>query len=191
MKPTIKAIETVYDGHLFRSRLEARWAVFFKSVGLKYEYELEGYDLGDGVKYLPDFYLPDLKLHVEVKPNRDLSHKDIEKIVRFSADHDNQLLLIVGTPEAEEMFIVNRYAVPPWEDYAVDMQVHADVGDPFSLQESFFSDLCPRAAVAMAYTISGYSAFVYKLTPPHLEQKWTDSLSKAKQARFEHGKKGN
>jgi hypothetical protein len=26
---TIQAIETVYRGHRFRSRLEARWAVFF------------------------------------------------------------------------------------------------------------------------------------------------------------------
>lgn len=30
----IKAIETEYDGHRFRSRLEARWAVFFNAVGL-------------------------------------------------------------------------------------------------------------------------------------------------------------
>ena len=33
----IKAIETEYDGHRFRSRLEARWAVFFNAVGLTYE----------------------------------------------------------------------------------------------------------------------------------------------------------
>ena len=28
----IKAIETEYDGHRFRSRLEARWAIFFLSL---------------------------------------------------------------------------------------------------------------------------------------------------------------
>ena len=28
MNNDIKAIETEYDGHRFRSRLEARWAVF-------------------------------------------------------------------------------------------------------------------------------------------------------------------
>jgi hypothetical protein len=63
----IKAIETIYNGYRFRSRLEARWAVFFDKLGLKYEYELEGYELDNGKKYLPDFYLPDLRLHVEVK----------------------------------------------------------------------------------------------------------------------------
>ena len=30
----IKAIETSYKGYLFRSRLEARWAVFFDALGL-------------------------------------------------------------------------------------------------------------------------------------------------------------
>ena len=63
----IKAIETVYNGYRFRSRLEARWAVFFDALGVKYEYEPEGYDLGEAGKYLPDFWLPEYSLWVEVK----------------------------------------------------------------------------------------------------------------------------
>ena len=54
----IKAIETEYNGYRFRSRLEARWAVFFDELGIKYQYEPEGFDL-DGTLYLPDFYLPE------------------------------------------------------------------------------------------------------------------------------------
>jgi len=42
----VKPIETVYSDHLFRSRLEARWAVFFDYMGIKWVYEPEGYDLG-------------------------------------------------------------------------------------------------------------------------------------------------
>jgi len=55
---TIKAIETAYNGYLFRSRTEARWAVFFDALGIAYEYEKEGYDLGELGWYLPDFWLP-------------------------------------------------------------------------------------------------------------------------------------
>ena len=44
-KPHIPAIQTQYAGHHFRSRLEARWAVFFDACGVKWEYEKEGYDL--------------------------------------------------------------------------------------------------------------------------------------------------
>src|SRR5690554_2014592 len=51
----IKAIQTRYKGYHFRSRLEARWAVFFDALGLEWEYEPEGFDLGNGVWYLPDF----------------------------------------------------------------------------------------------------------------------------------------
>ena len=42
---TIKAIETRYGGHLFRSRLEARWAMFFDLAGIPWQYELEAYEL--------------------------------------------------------------------------------------------------------------------------------------------------
>ena len=53
-----KAIQTEYKGYLFRSRLEARWAVFFDAMGIEWEYEPEGIVLSDGTNYLPDFYLP-------------------------------------------------------------------------------------------------------------------------------------
>ena len=53
----IQAIETIYKGYRFRSRLEARWAVFFDAMGVKWEYEPQGYVLDDGTAYLPDFYL--------------------------------------------------------------------------------------------------------------------------------------
>ena len=73
---TIKPIETVYNGYRFRSRLEARWAVFFDTAGIPYEYEPEGYEC-EGEKYLPDFYLPTLDTHIEVKVDRDGFENDV------------------------------------------------------------------------------------------------------------------
>ena len=52
---TIKPIETLYRGHYFRSKAEARFAVFLDCLGVKWEYEPQGFDLGNGLKYLPDF----------------------------------------------------------------------------------------------------------------------------------------
>ncbi len=46
-----KAIETLYKGYRFRSRLEARWAVFFDALGLKWEYEKEGFGGKDHVEH--------------------------------------------------------------------------------------------------------------------------------------------
>lgn len=60
------AIETEYAGCRFRSRLEARWAVFFDAIGIKWQYEEQGYEFG-GYRYLPDFYLPESNDFVEVK----------------------------------------------------------------------------------------------------------------------------
>lgn len=66
MNKSIKPIETLYNGYKFRSRLEARWAIFFDAIGLKYEYEMEGYNM-DGLRYLPDFYIPSLDRWFEIK----------------------------------------------------------------------------------------------------------------------------
>lgn len=63
----MKAIPTLYRGVTFRSRLEARWAVLFDAVGAPWVYEREAFALPSG-NYLPDFYLPDAKRWVEIKP---------------------------------------------------------------------------------------------------------------------------
>lgn len=63
----IKAIDTVYNGYRFRSRTEARVAIFFDVLHIVYEYEKEGYILPDGTWYLPDFWLPELNCFIEVK----------------------------------------------------------------------------------------------------------------------------
>jgi hypothetical protein len=81
---TIKPIETRYAGHRFRSRLEARWAVFFDTLGVRWEYEPQGYrigpypgqgtDVGTNLRerdYLPDFLLTDCGTWVEVKGSGD------------------------------------------------------------------------------------------------------------------------
>jgi hypothetical protein len=73
----IKAIETKYKGYRFRSRLEARWAVFFDSLGIEWEYEKEGYQVGGGRWYLPDFYLPKWGQWVEVKGDPEALDPDL------------------------------------------------------------------------------------------------------------------
>ena len=90
----IRAIQTEYRGYLFRSRLEVRWAVFFDACGVDWEYEPEGYDLGNGLYYLPDFLLhgvtinhgyfkKNCDIYVEVKGQ--MNDADAEKINRFYA----------------------------------------------------------------------------------------------------------
>jgi hypothetical protein len=84
--PAIKAIETRYAGCRFRSRLEARWAVFFDRLGLAWQYEPEGfeakpYEDTPPFRYLPDFYLTDTETWVEVKGSDD--HADWELLANM------------------------------------------------------------------------------------------------------------
>lgn len=64
----MKSIETEFNGVIFRSRTEARWAAFMWALDVQYNYEPEGYDLGEDGFYLPDFYLPKIKAFLEIKP---------------------------------------------------------------------------------------------------------------------------
>ncbi len=73
---TIAPIETRYAGCRFRSRLEARWAVFLDHLGLSWDYEPQGFHLPSG-SYLPDFWLPGVQaggtvgVWLEIKPADD------------------------------------------------------------------------------------------------------------------------
>lgn len=98
----LKAIETQYKGYRFRSRLEARWAVFFDQMLIKWEYEKEGFDLGDGVFYLPDFWLPRLGCWFEVKGDT-CSDDDAEKIKRLRALSGKPVIIAIG-PIGEHVY---------------------------------------------------------------------------------------
>lgn len=65
-----KALMTEYNGYRFRSRLEARWAVFFDALGIPYEYEPKDFYTEELGRYLPDFWLPEQRVWVEIKPDR-------------------------------------------------------------------------------------------------------------------------
>ncbi len=98
----MKAIETEYKGYRFRSRLEARWAVFFDACGVRWEYEPEGYELPDGRMYLPDFLLHGVQgraegdLYVEVKGK--MTKSDAGKILQFCGLHEEDGIQVVDTP---------------------------------------------------------------------------------------------
>ena len=90
----LKAIDTLYKGCYFRSRLEARWAVFFDTLGVPYRYEPEGFDL-DGLWYLPDFWLPEQQCWIEIKPFEPDAEAQ-EKAERLAAAGLNPVFIFFG-----------------------------------------------------------------------------------------------
>ena len=93
----IKAIETTYKGYRFRSRVEARWAVFFDTLDIRWEYEKEGFDLGIAGPYLPDFWLPDLDLWVEIK-GQDPTPNECKKAEALCRMTDATVAIFSGSP---------------------------------------------------------------------------------------------
>lgn len=100
----IKALDTFYNGYLFRSRLEAKWAVFFDALGWRYEYENKDFNLPSG-RYLPDFYFPEIGVYAEVKPAC-LSKNELRKCIELSNRINTtpqafDVLLLEGPPDSK------------------------------------------------------------------------------------------
>ena len=102
----VKPIETRYKGYRFRSRLEARWAVFFDVIGFDWSYEPEGFET-EGGRYLPDFEIRDpespegFRQFVEVKGGgkNTIPVSDRQKCEAFIRGGVGGLLLLSEVPE--------------------------------------------------------------------------------------------
>lgn len=99
---SIKAIETRYRGRRFRSRLEAKFAVFLDSLGWSWSYEDEGFDLPKTGYYLPDFLvlsndagLPS-PFWVEVKGSNP-SIEEVNKLRELACRSGRHSYFFVGT----------------------------------------------------------------------------------------------
>ena len=98
MTKEIKAIETHYKGYPFRSRTEARWAVFFDAMGWEWVYEKEGFYLSDGDCYLPDFWLPQINYWAEVK-GEEFNEEEKRKAKNLAEGTGHDCLMLVGQPD--------------------------------------------------------------------------------------------
>lgn len=193
----IKVIQTKYKGFLFRSRLEARWAVFFDACGVEYEYEPEGYDLGKGMMYLPDFLLHGVygrasgDLYVEVKGQ--MTDADAMKINRFyeiGKDNpdvygkSNTAILVVGNiPSGADiediLWYIEDEAYASNGDWPNNYNFETIDGDHFAA----YPGINKNGKFELFGDDSNYLC--------DMDRKVTEKAYRiARQARFEHGLKG-
>jgi len=213
----IAPIETYYAGYRFRSRLEARWAVFFRKAGIPFEYETQGYDLGPEIGlYLPDFYLPQFRAFVEIKPmyisseEEEIAKNKLEKLFHGYGYQDKEPGIIC-------MFCKGDPFECTPEIYCNDANDSGGGTAWWSskfYEDASYNDLCygmtgylKGVSIAVGDVVhpdfNGWSDRVFldcRWDPVHnLENHynisdWRSELSDAKlaarQARFEHGERG-
>lgn len=95
----MKTIPTEYKGYHFRSRTEAKWAVFFDALNMPWVYEPEGFEFADGTKYLPDFYLPSIGMWAEVKGPSGFCEKAFAKAIKMAGEGGEYVLCLSGAPD--------------------------------------------------------------------------------------------
>jgi hypothetical protein len=182
----IHAIETSYAGCRFRSRLEARWAVFFDQLNIGWQYEPQGFEMPEGTRYLPDFWLRDNRIYVEVKGSGDAFDADMDKLRSFVQNLHSQ--------DGRDHCVVVLGEVPTAQvtgDLPMHLAVHIDEGEPVV-----------RAALVMCDN-QGYRwrfipvyAYAEITTQPryiisaHPASRLARAYQSARSARFEHGEQG-
>lgn len=183
---SIRAIETKYRGYNFRSRLEARWAVFFDSMNVHWEYEPEGFVLPSG-GYLPDFYLPDNRLWIEIKPDRH-DPKAYSKAKEFRDYCEQAIYVAVGDPMNQKgtLFCWDQtdgsWGTSDWQG-AYLLPSRAD-GEYFFIVGglerwiSLYSNAELNQSILTTWETSGD------------RDMWNYAAGKARGARFEHGQCG-
>jgi hypothetical protein len=187
---SVKAIETRYKGYRFRSRLEARWAVFLDALGVAWRYEVEGLRLtGGGRCYLPDFYLPKPKLWLEIKPQdtglrndgAPTTPQDVDDAAKHYAcalETDVPLLVAVGLGPNS----------PAWLGGADGIWGRVYLPGRRSRYSSWALHACADYFGPIVGTLKTVARCRFCSAPASAFNLFIDTaLSQAKSARFEHG----
>lgn len=197
----IKPIETYYAGCRFRSRLEARWAVFFDALGIKWEYEPEGFETKSGERYLPDFYLPNDKIYAEVKPPTAKWVDDFHRADKFVGKNGiGQVVFLSNIPDDRS----GREWFPVFPVLHYDTFTGINSVRYASFMDGIFNRRCGASKVyaseyfeAMAHCrhkegdLDGLLTDYLRVSlSEETEKEIRKQYNKARSARFEHGEEG-
>jgi hypothetical protein len=178
----MKPIETRYKGYRFRSRLEARWAVFFDAVGEGWEYEKEGYETEAGW-YLPDFYLPRLKVFIEIKGAAP-SDDELAKVVALRGGHGCSIVIFQGLP-GQHWGALYTWDIGESSGGASDWQVFVSLGEQSKLVIA-----TPWVGSHTLFADAGFNEVFNVLIADQPHPSLRAFCEAAKAARFEHGESG-
>lgn len=107
---SIAAKETKYKGVVFRSALEARWAIYFDLLGVSWVYEPDIFNIDKSKTYLPDFYIEEWRMLIEIKPNikKALPTEWRNRCKKLESRIKRKILLCVGSPEEAQFYVFNH-----------------------------------------------------------------------------------
>lgn len=185
----MKPIETIYNGYRFRSRLEARWAVFFDVLGVTYQYEPEGFDIG-GEWYLPDFYLPRLETYVEIKPLPDSGIKNEWKWTchKFQRSTGYNIILCSGSPSDT---VFKKFYCAETDSVGINALFCTDHASDLHIalhEDSNVRFVNDRIGVLPMDSARDQNMPIEMCYPP--KTLFDEARFQSRQARFEHGEKG-
>jgi len=179
-EPKIRPLEAFYRGYRMRSRLEARWAICFDTLGIEYEYEPQGYKKADGECYLPDFYLSHVRTYAEIKPVTDDPAELTKQMLRCQefilVGMGEKIVILTGEPAFRPYPMMRLMRLPDgnesWSTQVIlDTHFYPQI---YTEQNRLFEDVLPEQFSKAQDFSMEYRNAVYK----------------ARGTRFDHGESG-
>jgi len=93
-----KGLDTVFGDVVYRSKAEAFWACFLTEVDVRFEYEPRKFSLNNHNGYIPDFWLNDQKIWVEIKNSDMITEDEKAKSNGLFEIDDHEVFTINGLP---------------------------------------------------------------------------------------------
>jgi len=96
-----------------RSGWEANYARFLKYCGYEYKFEPRMFLLSTGEYYLPDFYIPEKNLYIELKGQE--IKKGMDKFYLFKKEYSQYNAALVDSKEYHEIEKAYKKYIKEWE----------------------------------------------------------------------------
>ncbi len=133
----MNAIATEFKGVKYKSRIEADMAWALDRLGHQFKYEPKSFLLPSGIHYMPDFWVPDIKLWVEVRGyNTQKGESQIQefgKMIMEGVFEDQSDYLVIKKEavmfaEDAERFGYNEWMTDVWVSLCYNCHKYSFIG---------------------------------------------------------------
>lgn len=168
-KKNIKARPKISKGNYFRSITEYAWSEFFDACDIRFLYEYKLFHTSEG-DYLPDFYLPNLNIWVEIKPSL-ASDIEARKCSDVSKETGELVILLSGMPQIQQFsdeLLPANFGINLWYAPRSIEGVRYSPGDLYSKLLNYSKDPSLKTKTTFAFK-----------SAMDLKHKWESTLAEA------------
>lgn len=175
-------MQFTYEGREYRSRLVANWALFLDLLEIEHEARQASYKGTEAGAYSADFYLSAMDLFVGVFDDDASLVSQLSPAVKYALDNDYRLVVCIGAPGEEKMFLIDRTTCNYLEAFAEEF---ANPISPDEATKRFLEQLEEDSAVILGHSpLSQGWTLVFRGDPVFVADRIREAVQEMKAAKL-------